>query len=522
MQIHAHQPENGQDTSCYYQCLPFPSNGHIDSSVACLLARELFSSTTIPSADARPGRISDGRNRQCLSESPEHPKPTTLPLQSQTMSREETANISTNEESLAPIDQSLYPLAIQIELSATFLRLFREVPDLHDEILGLRIILDNVRTDYGRQQENTSLIESQFMEASSTFMAATAGPDSASEKHRSLQEIWEQLQRSKENLKRAEERVRTKEKEIQKKYGRLFSKETELYDEIRQRREDIRSSIGSEVESESDSVPLSAHSGTSTDEDPRVQEYYEQLGDNKLHRERLFNFEATYQQKVRFREGQKELGVTPELSDADFYKAELRERLALTRDIVKTSREAQHLKRECEEAGIVVEDPITPLLAENEALDHLLRAPRRTLQYPAPPNSAPGLLNPDIVLLFGDIDNKARVSRWLSEIQQAKADRNDSFHTIGPETTHTRSLNPEMRAIPHGFTEQEAEGLLPLPDYGLLKTSNIPTNALEIERRHQFLPDPPRRRYSEPMSQIRRVDVNRISCIELNSSRSVQ
>jgi hypothetical protein len=238
----------------------------------------------------------------------------------------------------------------------------------------------------------------------------------------------------------------------------------------------------------------------------------------KLYRERLFNFESTHQNRVRAREQQRERGELVDPPEETFYTAQLDDREALTRDIMKATSAMQHLRRECEQAGIPVEEPVLPPLADNDALDHSLRIPRALRNLTARDPMA-SLLNPRQSLLLGDRDNKARVSRWLSEMLQAQ--RVDSFDVLVPEPETAGRPNTESRTADESFTEKEAEVLLPLPDYGLLLLGPNLNNPLEIHGKVRFHPDPPSRRYSEPTVQVRRFDIDCRSCMEQDTSKSV-
>jgi hypothetical protein len=424
-----------------------------------------------------------------------------------------------NDKTMGPMAAGqLDPMSsITTGKDSIFNSLLKEVLALRRDILGQMIFLETARKDYGYQQKHTSSSESHFMEASATFMAAASMTDPSTHTRDHLQLAWERLQKSKDNLKIQEERVNKLEKEIQKRYGRLLTKETYLYDQMQGMRNGFRASHGSESESDNASAPISAHSGSTVDMDPRASRYYDRLGDVNIYRERLFNFEMTHQQQIRIRQEQKELGLAYEMTDVEFYKQQLRERKALTEDILNATKEMKRLKRECDEGGIDVEEPETPPFADNNALDHLFRVQRGHLPYQIHPNSALVGQDPDWAFLIRDGDIKARVGHWLTDVQ--KAAETDFFDIATPES-HTATTSSSTKLTKHVLTDKEADGLLAFPNYGMLNVPEETDSHVQRGGRLNFMADPPRRRYSESFNQIRRFDLKSLSCEDRKSSKS--
>jgi len=411
----------------------------------------------------------------------------------------------------------------RIKLSAVFINLLKDALALHDEILGKRIALENERRNHHHQKEHTDLAQIQFMEASSNFVAKAAS-GSNSDPLTSLQERWEQLKRSTENLKSLEDRILRLEVELQKKEGRTFDKETLLYEEIRRGREDIRSSIASNDDlADSSSALISAHSGSSENsDDPHVRRYYDLLGDVRLFRERMFNFESKQQHEMSIREEQKELGQTVNPPDSQFYAAYFSRREYLIRELSTATADMRRAKSYCDHEGLSVEEPDLPPLADANALDHSHRVPRSVIQNAILPGFVTGWLKADAMLLFGDTDKKVRVDRWLSDVQ--KAARVDSFELFVPESESSAGMSPESKAITEDisqWTEREAADLLPFPDYGLLSPSPPLPDPQNTYSRISFQPDPPRRRYSEPSAQVETFDALCKPGLELESPKSV-
>jgi hypothetical protein len=406
-----------------------------------------------------------------------------------------------------------------VKLSRTLIGLLKHTETLQDEVLGLRIDLNNERSGYAEQREHTLGAQSMFADASTSFMAAVAASSPSATAAAHLQDVWKKLMQSTEYLKGREQLVEQLEIQLKTKEGRLMAKERQLYDEIHRTREDVQSSLASDDALTDDSyVELSAYSGSTDGENSLVRKYYDLMGDAKIFRERLFNFESGHQHQLAFREEQRQLGELVNPLDEIFYQAYFSERKALIQDLSTAKAEMQQLRAECELAGMSVEAPSLPPHDDADALDHSHRVPRRAIHYPFSPESNFGRLTAGITLVFGDIDNKAFVGRWLHEVEQAK--RGESSCAFIPDTDQLQSMNAQSDDSLQ-LTEREAEDFLPFPDYGLLSAPTPPGNLLDKDRPAFLHSDPPRRRYSEPTIQVRKFDLRGRNYREFETSNSV-
>jgi hypothetical protein len=402
-----------------------------------------------------------------------------------------------------------------VNLSRAFVSLLKQNEALHDEIVALRVDLSNERASHAQQREHTLAAQSSFADASTRFMAAVTASDPISAAAADLQELWVNLAQATKVLKQREETVQGLENNVKRKESRLEEKEKQLSQEIHKTREDVRSIVADDDTLSDDSfVELSAYSGSTDGENSLVRKYYDLMGDVKIFRERLYNFESEHHYQLDVREEQRQLGELLEPPDEDFYEAYFSERKDLIQDLSTAKAEMQQLKAQCELEGVQVATPSLPPLDDADAIDHSYRAPRRAIHYALPPSSNLGLLNAGITLVFGDIDNKAFVGHWLHQVRQAgPADSPDVFV---PNTKHPGKSND----LPQ-WTEREAEDFLPFPDYGLLSTIESPANVPEGDRQALFLPDPPRRRYSEPIIQVRKFNVHYRSSPKLRTAQSI-
>jgi hypothetical protein len=506
---------------------PTPRHANKRVSRCQCFSRFVSTPTSIPLSDAYPGCVADvwgAENRQCWYGAPKMSDPSV-----RSRARENAPSGTTMSQDIYtteddPPDHTGQPAGHtttrkQVKLSNSFVGLLKHTEALHNEVLGLRIDLNNERTGHDEQREHTLDAQSLFVDASTSFMAAVAASGSNPAAAAHLQDVWERLKRSTANLKKREETVQKLEKELKKKEGRLLAKEKQLYEEIHKTRDDVRSSIASEDALTDDSyVELSAYSGSTDDENSLVHKYYDLMGDAKIFRERLFNFESEHQHQLSLREEQRQLGELPDPPDEIFYRAYFSERKALIQDLSTAKADMQQLKVQCELAGMSVEAPSLPPLDDADALDHSRRVPRRAIHYALPPDSYFGRLTEGITLVFGDIDNQAFVGRWLNEVRQAKLP--ESSDVFVPNTKHPTRSKAKSNEFLH-WTEREAEELLPLPDYGLLSTTASPGDLSDKGLQAFAHSDPPRRRYSEPTTQMRRFDVRHRDRLELETSNSV-
>jgi hypothetical protein len=413
-----------------------------------------------------------------------------------------------------------------IELSRTFLDLLDQVVDLRSEIVELRIDLRNDKSNYTHQQNNTSKVQSQFVDISTSLADIDSGYASRPIAPQQLQEVWGRLKTSTENARSLEERVRETEWELKKKEGRLVRKETKLYNIINKTRKEARALVPDDDSlslGDDGSVSLSAHSGTSTETEPLAREYYDLLGETKLFRERIFNFESRHQYLVAVREEQREVGETLDPSDEEFYQEYFLERKNLIQSLSTTNAEMQKLRAQCENEGVLIEVPSPSPLDDADALDHSRRVTRRAIHYELPLGSTANRLSSGTTFIFGDIDNKARVGRWLDDVRQAI--RLDPSDEDVLELSKGNLSQPDIHHFNDGisqWTEREAEDLLPFPDYGLLSATPPPQVTFSTDRGAIFQADPPRRRYSEPTFTFKMFESKYEDYLEHESSKSVR
>jgi hypothetical protein len=410
-----------------------------------------------------------------------------------------------------------------VELSSAFRELLKHVTFLHDEIVGLRVALANERSHSDQQRKHAVVAISNFMEKSANLTkSAEISRRSVEVKHQ-LDEAWHNWKRSHDAWMSQEERMRALEAKLKTKEARLVNKEGQLYNEIHGIRDSISSSASSEATSSNNgNYLLSAHSGSTNGTGPLAREYYDKLGDTRVFRERLFNFESEHQSQMATRNGQRQLGKPVEPPEDEFLQAYFSQRKNFIQDLSTARAETQRLKALCDREGIPVGESNLSELAATDNLDHSYRVPRAVMmQYATPPNSAPGLLNLENALLIEDIDIKARVGSWWNDVQRAY--RADRLRSSSPDSREGHTLAQATKGSTDElsrWTEREAEDMLPFPDYNLLSTAGSSQVTREKDPAAMFQPDPPNRRYSDSTSRVRRSEIKSAIFLEGETSKS--
>jgi hypothetical protein len=500
-----------------------PTPRHAKTAALCQCPRPVVSTPPSPPIpDALPARTADAwraENRQCwhgvpgMSDPPARSRvPANAPSE-KTMPQDEYTTDDDPLDTAAP--SSGQTASTHVKLSRAFVRLLKQNEALHEEIVGLRVDLNNERKSHAQQREHTLAAQSSFADASGRLMSAATASDAATAAAADLQEVWGKLTQATEILKMREKTVQELENEVKRKESRLEEKEKQLYQEIHKTREDVRSVVASDDALSDDSfVELSAFSGSTDGENSLVHKYYDLMGDVKIFRERLYNFESEHNYQLAIREERRQLGGLLEPPDEDFYEAYFSGRKNLIQDLSTANADMQQLRTQCELEGVHVDSPSLPPLDDADALDHSHRVPRRAIHFALPPSASHGRLNAGITLVFGDIDNRAFVGHWLHEVRLAQ--RAESSDVSVPDTKQHKKNNDLSQ-----WTEREAEDFLPFPDYGLLSTTFLPGIALDGDRQAIFLPEPPLRRYSEPTIQLRKFNVHYRSNPKLQTAKSV-
>jgi hypothetical protein len=429
-----------------------------------------------------------------------------------------------NDDSLASGLPSRNGEAINnyVELSSTFRELLKHVTFLHDEIVGLRIELINERSHCDQQRKHAAVSISNFMEKSASLAARAEISRQSVEVKQQLDEAWHNWKDSHGAWMSQEEKVRSLESKLKTKEARLVNKEVLLYDEIQGIRKSISSSASSQANSsDNGNYLISAHSGSTNGTGPLPHEYYDKVGDTRVFRERLFNFESEHRSQMAIRNGQRELGKPVEPPEDEFLESYFSQRKNLIQDLSTARADMQRLKALCDSEGILVGETNLSELAVTDNLDHSYRVPRQVMmRHAAPSDSAPGLLDPVTVLLVEDNDIKFRVGRWRHDVQQAL--QADQFESLSPDSREGHALaqatTDPMDEISE-WTEREPEDILPSPDYNLLSTAGSPQLTRERDRAAMFQPNPSRR-FSDSTSFVRKLETKSTIFFEGETSKS--
>jgi hypothetical protein len=255
---------------------------------------------------------------------------------------------------------------------------------------------------------------------------------------------------------------------------------------------------------------------------PQASKYYDALRDLRLYRKRLLEFEALTESMEEDRERQKELGVLP---DHQFYEKLNNNHIALVRGGVTKNREVYHLIRLCEGIGIVPVDHPSINLPKQTQVRRLPDADLRALYYPAAACSIASPLSMEIVPYLRSVKVKARIQRWLKNVQQAEGDQNIS-QGLGSANTKVKPAHRwEVEAtLPYHMKSQAAH-----KSSGPLSTtyssSSRPIQVLHTGALFEFAfglsSNPRHRRYSSPTRPNKGFDHNDFVNLERRYTESV-
>lgn len=392
------------------------------------------------------------------------------------------------------------PLAVFLAEDGPFEVKLKEVVNLRDRVVEKRVNIGNAETELERQRQYTEKAQNRFMKASRAFMASIDDGSSRSENQKALKKNWQLLQQSSDLFKSRGKRLRSAQHELQEWENTLLLKEEELYEDYLKKFLGAMSSVSSEeteTQNTSDFEAVSAKSDSSDTMEPIVQQYYDRIGDVNILRERMYNFEGDHRRLTLMREAQRKEGLPIDPPEKEFYEIYFQEREYLARQYTSTKEDMYRLRSDCYIHGFHVEAPNLPPF-----LDQSYRIERSAAKkYSAPPFE--GRFNPDVYLLFGHLDNKVRVARWISDVRQANQEVVVEMPESKLEATRHAIIKPLAPRSPgetSSWTDIEAEDYLRLPYYGQLQPSEA--DGLEKDGTElafeKIQGDPPKRRYSEP------------------------
>jgi hypothetical protein len=416
--------------------------------------------------------------------------------------------------------------------------------DMRREIESLREHLRTLRFDYAARRQEFVRQASSFLELSSRatthrgFRTATAG-------HRDV------MQRVFDDINVLESTYQVKEKELDGLRQRLGRTEALHHSQRLQVYNAPSVPPSSSVSTHSTTLPpdnSDTDSTTESSQNPFVDRYYDRIGDIHLIRERMFNFEAEHRRQLAVRAALWRNRQNLEPPDPIFYERYFNKRADFIRDYSAASQEVQQLSLICREQGLEIEEPNLPSFSETQALDRT-RRDQQSLSF-VNPASVDGNASVLVQRLADDIDTKARVAVWLSDVKKEEPEQHPLIthqETDRPKSNFVSGIyevltSPEPRQdimddpplISQYIPFRSPLHIVQTPDsdhdFTNLEDQTADVSAAESKQPFSnFQADPPRRRYSDPClppnhfphSATSGFDVSRRSCQGDQASKSV-
>jgi hypothetical protein len=244
-------------------------------------------------------------------------------------------------------------------------------------------------------------------------------------------------------------------------------------------------------------------SSSSVVEPAIVRDYYDQLGDVNLIRERLFNFESEHSRQLNLREARKAAQKPVPQPDAMFFQEYFINRKILVREYSKGKEKVERLRQECQRQKHHVEEPNIAPFAERDALDRSIREYR--LENQVPFQSMRNNFRINQVSLSHD--STLQILQWLVNIP--KPDLPLSAAVIEYTAQPDGSDSEPSRAVLHELeTEPDPDDRFYSPPDETIVSHWAPTTTSRNSNERRFQPEKPKRRYSNA-SMYTRLDLQR-------------
>jgi hypothetical protein len=473
-------------------------------------------SRTFPPSPAYPGSRTDGARRDGSSHQSPHPHPPPPPpppLVQAIPSRREDAN---STSFLARNLVSEPPGGLNKD--GERLSGGKDVlSDLHREVMGRRKQVEAQRRDLATQRQ-------QFTKKALGLLKLRPSKTATNRRHRTTTAgHWDDIQRAFDHLKVLEPTLRETERDLELSEQKLKSAELQYHSQRVQYVPPVPPlpipSLSTALSHHANLLADNSDTDSTTDssQNPLVDRYYDRIGDIHLIRERMFNFEAEHRRQLAVRAALWKNQKSLEPPDPIFYERYFRKRGDFIREHFAANQEVQQLTSLCRERGLEIEDANLSPFNEAEALDRTFRD-QKSISF-VNTASLDGKSNISIQRLAGDIDTKARVAVWLSDVR--KEESNQPFNPTRSETDHAIST---LTSSISGFLttsnprqdprDDRPPGFLSFPAGSPLRHVQTPNSddefnnldkdqaedmdAASRKRFSEFQADPPPRRYSEP------------------------
>jgi hypothetical protein len=269
-------------------------------------------------------------------------------------------------------------------------------------------------------------------------------------------------------------------------------------DELRLNRAALVSSGGDDDDEDDEALsdrssdsPASAHSDSSGQTPSLVREYYDKIGEVLLTKDYIHNLETEHLQTVRARKSQRDLGIEPDISDAQIYQEYFNERHELLAYYIGSKEAVRILWGLCRDNEYVVEAPNLP--PEDPDMDQSIR----------PSNTIRVLLNLDHVpsegtntiasILAPDLHepvrpSRSRVMKWLKQVETDL--RPDNGWGIDTDYSLAGNTLDDTPSVPPGSV-----GIFDLDEVERTQTDQSSKSEKDAAK---FQPDKIIHRYSDP------------------------
>jgi hypothetical protein len=381
--------------------------------------------------------------------------------------------------------------------SDTYL-LVKDLVNLRGKDLDRRINLRNGVTNIGYQRDYADEAQENFMQACFSMMQvipSTARNTAAGQK---LEEAWKQVQDTSGI-------VRSQEIDLARTMNAWFDLDNTLAmrEDTVYRKLDTLFRVGVPEHDDDDDegyietehlgyIPAPSTSSSSTVRSIEHQ-YYNEVGEINLLKEKMFNFESEHRRQTFIREARRKTHQNVGPSDEGFDQQYLNDIEAMTRQFFLLKEKMEKLKEFCERQGIEVEDPNLPAF-----LDHSRRVGRSIHEQSGPHPGA------KLKAVVSSRDTEADIAR-RTKIWAYNAALNKLVDLPEHETWDTLSEDNGPHTM--AWADQQAEGDLAfLQDNDLVSAELVADDSALNEEK--TVPqtrissvsqgDPPLRRYSTP------------------------
>ncbi|OCK85581.1 hypothetical protein K432DRAFT_400087 [Lepidopterella palustris CBS 459.81] len=296
----------------------------------------------------------------------------------------------------------------------------RRVAKSRGAVLTTRVQVRKEEIRCLQQRQHSRDVQGKFMEVLHTAMEkgdpAGARPE--------LDQLFKEIQESMDNLDHQEVQTRSLKDRLSDLEYRYGKREEELF-------RDLENALAGDdvsyddTETSSENITQPSSYGTIQDDaPPLLQELYSRMGDHKVLRDRLNNFEIDLQEQFDARETLRGEGKPIDMSDEKFYEMHIPEHNKIKEELSQAQADVQRLRDLCLSNGIKLDelndaesvlDIRTEPVTSPPDLDH----PLQHLQSPHFPRSHSSV-SPGDSLISKFLHTRDRINKWLTDIMSPK------------------------------------------------------------------------------------------------------